>query len=413
MNQQNVTTREPDPFSPADGESKTSVAIAVFAWNEEAGIVDMLEGIFRQNLFAELARRGQRAQVVCVVNGSSDRTAEVARELLERVTRQHPHRSGFTATVTNLVQRGKLNAWNQFVYSISAEEATALFLMDADIKIVGEGALWNMLQTLQANPEVSISTDRPQKHIHAKQRKNTAEKLSGGMSQLTSSSPVQLCGQLYCIRADVARRIYLPKDLAACEDGFLKALVCTDFLTHDVQPHRIQIADEAAHTFEAYLSPTAVLRNQKRQVIGQTIVHLLVDRYLPTWSDSDRGRMATRLREQDANDPVWLKRLIAEHLRRTRFFWRLYPDLLHYRFQCWKQLSWKQRVICFPATLASFFVLLCASFLAWRALRGGSTNYWPKAPRTEPRSPEEPRRSPVLESHLSPPALEASTFKSN
>ena len=48
---------------------------------------------------------------------------------------------------------------------------------------------------------------------------------------MTGSASAQLCGQLYCIRAEVARNIYLPKDLCACDDGFIKALVCTDFLT--------------------------------------------------------------------------------------------------------------------------------------------------------------------------------------
>ena len=62
------------------------------------------------------------------------------------------------------------------------------------------------------------------------------------MSEMTRAAHGQLCAQLYCIRAEVARNIYLPKDLAACEDGFIKALVCTDFLTHEVKPERVRLA---------------------------------------------------------------------------------------------------------------------------------------------------------------------------
>ena len=119
--------------------------------------------------------------------------------------------------------------------------------------------------------------------------------MSLGASQMTGSARAQLCGQLYCIRAEVARNIYLPKDLCACDDGFIKALVCTDFLMHQVWPWRIVAAADAAHTFEAYVSPAGILKNQKRQMIGQTIVHVLVDDYLkklPTsQTDETRGRV--------------------------------------------------------------------------------------------------------------------------
>jgi hypothetical protein len=41
------------------------------------------------------------------------------------------------------------------------------------------------------------------------------DRLALSASQATQSAAAQLCGQHYCIRAEVARNIYLPKDLAA------------------------------------------------------------------------------------------------------------------------------------------------------------------------------------------------------
>jgi len=239
-----------------------------------------------------------------------------------------------------------------------------------------------MLAVLDQDPRANVSVDRPCKDIGLKPRKSLRDMLWLSASQTTLTAPAQLCAQLYCIRAEMARKIYLPKDLAACEDGFIKALICTDILSHEVWPERIRAAEGAAHTFEAYTSPLAILRNQKRQILGQTIVHILVDQYLPGLPGA-REDMGELLRRKDIEDPSWLKRLIAEHLRRIRFFWRLYPGLLSLRFKRLGQLSPVKRWLCFPATVAATAVSFVASFLAYSALRRGCTDYWPQAARGE------------------------------
>jgi hypothetical protein len=260
--------------------------------------------------------------------------------------------------------------------------------MDADIVIHRPETLWNMLAVLDQDPRANVSVDHPCKDIGLKPRKSLRDKLSLSASQTTLAAPAQLCAQLYCIRAEIARKIYLPKDLAACEDGFIKALICTDILSHGVWPERIRAAEGAAHTFEAYTSPLATLRNQKRQILGQTIVHILVDQYLPGLPGAREG-MAELLRRKDIEDPSWLKRLIAEHLRRTRFFWRLYPGLLSLRFKRLRQLPRFKRWLCFPATVAGTTVSFVASFMAYKALKHGCTDYWPQAARAgDTRTPE-------------------------
>ncbi|MEY2466281.1 MAG: hypothetical protein QOD03_802, partial [Verrucomicrobiota bacterium] len=256
------------------------VSIGIIAWNEEQAIQPMLASLFQQSLFSGLSKRGLACEVVCIVNGSTDRTAEVAAEILTRQSLEHAHAETFTWRVMNVQERGKINAWNLFVHSFSSKQAQFLFLMDADIMIHQRDSLWNMLRALENNGEASVAVDQPCKDIGFKQNKTPLEKLSLAASSMTRAARGQLCGQLYCIRSEVARNIYLPKDLAACEDGFIKALVCTDFLRHAVWPGRIQLVKEAAHTFEAYTKPASIFKNQKRQMIGQTIVHVLVDDYL-------------------------------------------------------------------------------------------------------------------------------------
>jgi hypothetical protein len=278
-------------------------------------------------------------------------------------------------------ERGKNNAWNQFVHKFSAPQASVLFMMDADIHLHQPETLWRMLQTLEDSAEANIVVDRPCKHLAFKRRKSLMERLSLGAAQTTLAGEGQLCAQLYGIRSQTARSIYLPKDLAASDDGFIKCLACTDMLAHEVWPRRIAKADGAEHTFEAYTSIASLLKNQKRQALGQAIVHVLVDRELKSWPLGQRLRMAETLKAKDAADPQWLKRLLAQHLSRVRFFWRLYPGLLKQRFRWLSKLSWSKRLLCLPAAIAGCVGSLLGAWLAFRALKKGCTDYWPKAKR--------------------------------
>jgi hypothetical protein len=357
------------------------VSIGVMAWNEEKSIGRMLDSLFGQSIFAELARRNLACEVVCVANGCTDRTTAVAAQSFEQQLQEHPHRNWLSCRVSDLRERGKLNAWNQFVHSISARGARFLIMTDADILLHHKETLWNMLSTLERDARANVAVDQPRKDISFRPRRSWRERLSFSASEITRSASAQLCAQLYCIRAEIARNIYLPKDLAACEDGFIKHVVCTDCLTHPVMPERIRLAEGAEHTFEAYTSPVAIFKNQKRQIIGQTMVHILVDDYLRGLPAPQRLRLAATLREKDHADPLWLKRLICEHLDKTRFFWRLYPGLVTHRLKSLAQLRPVERLKCLPAALAGSAVALAACWMAYRTLRAGSTDYWPRAER--------------------------------
>jgi glycosyltransferase involved in cell wall biosynthesis len=360
-----------------ESHSVRYVSIGIFAWNEQDVIRATLSSLLEQTLLEELPARGLNCELICVLNGCTDNTAQVASAFLQ----DHPLPAGFSWRVINLPERGKLNAWNQFVHTISAPQAQFLFMMDADILLTRRGTLNSMLRTLESDPHASIATDAPMKDVAYKPRKSFADRLSLAAAQITRSSPAQLCAQLYCIKADVARNIYLPRDLAACEDGFIKTVVCTDFLTHESYPERIRLAPDAEHTFEAYTSPRAVLKNQKRQHMGQTIVHILVDKYLKHLPLSQREHLADTLRIKDAEDPSWLKRLINQHLAATNAFWKLYPGLLSHRFRRLAGLSPLQRLLCLPTVLVGLFVTSASSLLAYRSLKAGCTNYWPRAER--------------------------------
>jgi glycosyltransferase involved in cell wall biosynthesis len=356
---------------------RIGASAGIIACNEEEALGPMLESVFRQNLFSRLEASGQACEIIVLANGCTDRTAEVAREILEHQSRHHAHRTAFVWRVLELTQRGKLNAWNEFVHRHSAKEAEFLFLLDGDILLEHPDTLWSMQSTLESNSRACISTDQPLKDIAVKERKSWKDRISLSTTQMNRTGKAQLTGQLYCIRAPIARNIYLPKDLVACEDGFIKSLACSFFLTREPSPERIVQAPNASHIFEAYVSLPEILRNQKRQMIGQTVVHILVDDYLRNLPLEQRLNFAETVQNKENYDPEWLKRLIAAHLKRVKYFWRLFPGLLTFRFERLAALQGFKKIVHFPSALAGFAMTMTAAWQAWRFLKAGSTHFWP------------------------------------
>jgi glycosyltransferase involved in cell wall biosynthesis len=401
-----------------NNDSGICVSIGILAWNEEESIETTLNSILNQLIFKELCKRGLRSEIILVANGCSDRTAEVARGFFVRASRTYsiqPHvesatfgvhqssgvfnfadlqgpKDSVTWRVIEVPERGKNNAWNMFVHSFSARDAACLFLVDADIVIRGDETLWNMYCTLENCPEASVAVDQPVKDIALKTQKSLGERISLATSSMTGTASAQLSGQLYAIRTSVARNILLPRDLVACEDGFIKSLVCTDFLTSSSRAERIGQAAGAAHVFQSYRRPSDLVRNQKRQMIGQTLVHLLVDKHLKDFTQEQKLSLASTLHLKETSDREWLKRLTARHLAEVKYFWRLFPNLLRFRFERWRALSPARRLSHLPATMVGFVVTLLASYLAFRFLKQGSLSYWPDT------------RSPGLRNLISAPS---------
>lgn len=368
-----------------------AVAIGILARNEETRIGVTLASLFRQTLFDELERRGERAEIWVVANACTDDTVGAAQRVFRTESATHPHRRAFTAAAIGISTPGKINAWNVFVHELSSPRARYLVLMDADIRLGHTTTLWNLTRGLAGHPVAQVSVGDPVKDLALKAAPTLRERISLATSRLTRGSGPQLTGQLYCIRADTARRLRLPRDLAACEDGFIKNVICTDFLARDPQPARIVRVPEASHVFEAYTSLRDILRNQKRQMIGQTFVHVLVDRYLPAERLRRQLELAELVRRLDEDEPAWLRELIHAHIRQAGRFWRIFPGVCSFRFVRWtKQRGWA-RVTSLPATIVGSLVTAVAAWMAFRSLRRGLLEYWPiKPPQSGPPAPSAP-----------------------
>lgn len=361
-------------------EYPIALSIGILAWNEEASIGPMLESLFAQSIFARLAARGLRCEVICLANGCTDRTVPVTREIFEQQERTHPDRAGLSAWVADIPEPGRNNAWNRFIHELSAAEARFLCVMDADIIFNRPDTLELVLSTLEQDPHLGGASDWPVKDIAFKRRKTMRDRISLATSDMTGNIAGRLNGMLYCLRTEIARNLYLPRDVVANDDGFFKAAICTDFFRAPSDPTKVVSVRQATHLYEPYLAIPDLINNQKRQMIGQTTVYVIVE-YLKTLSHEDKTYFAETLRRFEQQDPDWLKRLIENHMKGVKHFWQLFPDLLTFR---WKRLAQERglrRITHFPAALAGFCLTLVSSWHAARFLRKGVSTYWPKTQR--------------------------------
>lgn len=350
------------------------------AWNEEDVLRATLESLFRQSVFEKMEARHRRCEIFCIANGCTDRTVEVAREVFTRMSDEHLHSDAFTARVVEIEEPGRSNAWNRFVHDFSAPEAKFICLMDADILFHERDTLISLVETLEVDSHAWVSTGRHFKDIAFKKHKTLRDRISLATSAMTGTIAGGFSGQLYCLRASVVRNIRLPRDLAANDDGFLKAVICTDFLTGELDTTRIAHAPDAAIVYEAYVRLGDILNNQKRQMIGQTTVYVLLE-YLKTLPIDARRRLAETIKTTERRDPDWFRKLNERHIGATRFFWQLFPGILTFRFKRLGKLPGLKKITHAPAALVGFVVTLISCWRAFRYLKSDTSPYWPKPAR--------------------------------
>jgi glycosyltransferase involved in cell wall biosynthesis len=354
-----------------------TLSIGIMAWNEEGSLGPMLESLFGQTVFGRLSSRGEGCEVVCLANGCTDRTVEVARETIASMVRAKRIPPGSSARVEDIREPGRNNAWNRFVHEFSGRATRYICLMDADIIFNQADTMELVVAALEGDPLLGAASDTPVKDVALKGRPTLRERLSLATSDMTGTIQGKLNGMLYCMRADIARNLYIPRDAGANDDGLIKAVICTDFFRAPADPRKVVSVAGATHLYQPYLSLGDILNNQKRQMIGQTTLHVIIA-YLKALPEADRTHLAATLRRLEERNPDWLKEQIEAHIERERFFWRLFPDVLTFRWRRLGRMRGTAKVTHFPAAAAGFLITLVACWRASRFLRGGVAAYWPK-----------------------------------
>lgn len=289
------------------------IVLGILAWNEESSIAATIASLVGQSLLKRADDREFLVEILVVPNGCTDQTPRIADEALKNLGDAFP---AVRSRVEQLAEGGKSNAWNQLVHHLAPADADYFLMMDADIELLTAETLELMWLALENDPHASVSTDLPVKHLANKKNPGLIGRLLLGAGTMTQAAPGQLTGQLYCARAALLRRIWIPLGLIV-DDGFLKQILCTDGYSQPVDNSRIVRAGGASHLFECYTKFRDIWSHQIRQAVGHTLYTYLtayLKREVP-----ERPVYATLL-EKSHSDPEWFVREIHAEIRR-RGWW--------------------------------------------------------------------------------------------
>lgn len=352
------------------------ITIGVLAHNEGGQIGTTLESLFSQSVFTEpTAKEAAYAwEIVVVPNGCTDDTEVVARNFLEAATKKiGSPRTGFR--VVSLDRPGKSNAWNELIHHIAAADTSLFVLMDADIVFGNSRTISNCLHRLLTDTSAVVVVDQPIKVFDDQHGSAFTRRLSAMGSAINAGDPPGVCGQFYCARASTLRQIWMPVGLSV-EDGFVAAMVTSDYFRGEPDPTRIVRAQDAAHYFEGLSSISGIIKHEVRLVIGTLLnCYLCWDSLLFTTPATGDGAGPT-IRELNISKPGWYSRMMNNEIA-ARGRWVIPRSMVLRRFLSWRGYTWPRRLVRLPVTLAAFVFDLVVFYIANRKMVSGrAVGYW-------------------------------------
>lgn len=224
--------------------TRPAILVAVLAHNEERRIGACL---------ASLPLDDAGIAVHVVVNGSSDRTAEIARALGQG-----------RITVHDWAQGGKSRSWNRFMFDTPGIDADTFVFVDGDAEVL-PGSIRALADALAADPGANAAAGLP---CNGRQAERYRAELIATRG---------LFGDLYALSGDFVRRlrasgIRLPEDLIG-DDSLIGALAKTDLASErDWQDARVVPCLAAGFLCEpAARASLASLRLQYRRMINYSV----------------------------------------------------------------------------------------------------------------------------------------------
>lgn len=222
--------------------SKPPVVVAVLAHNEERRIAACL---------ASLPCGDPGVDVHVVVNGSTDRTAAIART--------------FPVTVHDWPEGGKARSWNRFVLDVAPEGSAHVFV-DGDAELV-PGSVAALARCLAEHPQANAAAGMPMNGRRAERYR--AEMIAGH----------GLFGDLYALSGDFVARLRasglrLPEDLVG-DDSLVGAFAKTGLASEaDWREERVVPCRDAGFLCEPVrLASPAALALQRRRMVSYSLRH--------------------------------------------------------------------------------------------------------------------------------------------
>lgn len=277
-----------------------SICIAVLAHNEEKRIGACL---------ASLARAPAEAAVHVVVNGSRDRTADLARAAAEGQPNWFVH---------DYPEGGKARSWNRFLFDELAGFSPLHVFVDGDAE-VAPGSVEALAAALAADPHANAASAVPLNGRNA----------AAYRAALIASHG--LFGDLYALRGEFlarmkARGLRLPVDLVG-DDSLVGALAKTDLGPESQwDDSRVVPVPAAGFTCEQGVPTPTGLQRQHRRLVSYSVRHFqnrIVSQLLrDSGADALPERLADLYREwlpRFAPRPRhwWFDRLALARIRRA------------------------------------------------------------------------------------------------
>ena len=299
-----------------------------------------------------------------VSNGCTDNTAEVARSK-ERDFRDL--RAGFY--VHDLEQGGKSRSWNRAVHEFVSGSADITIFIDADIELVSDGVIAEMLASLRSDARLAACSGFPVKNISGKTKVGFLNHASLIVSE-QSRRPGLINGSLYVARTKVLKEVWLP-DQTPGEDGFLNAMLTTSGFTRPIDTTVVTTPGQPTHTFHAH-GPLEFVSHERRMIVG-TIINRWIFEHL--WSLELTRPAGSLIRDWNERDPEWVERLVRQRAENSR--WLIPRGIVFGRFANDNSKPWWKWLAYAPLATAATLATLPSAYLANKRLKEfGAATTW-------------------------------------
>ncbi len=281
------------------------IYFAIIANDEQSSIKLTIKSLFSQTLFYSKEIQIDYINVSVFANGCTDNTANVARKALHEL-RPLSTCIVLESDVIEYELGDKATTWNRFVHEYTKDDATYLFMVDADILINNKVTCELIVKSLEDNPEAVISSSTAIKDTAIQVKQTLLDKCSNYITKLEQEVRMSaVTGGLMCGRKSFLKRLWLPAYLLNI-DGILTTIAKTDCFSSKVLIHeRVINPPGATFIFEAYRDIRLLYFNHCRRYIGHVIRDHL-DTELTSMNDRGIDPMNS-LKEKYASDPNWLQ----------------------------------------------------------------------------------------------------------
>lgn len=347
------------------------LSIGLCAWNEAATIEGALLSILAQDIFRDETGLIESIEVVCLANACTDKTAEIAREVLSRESKSITKWPALTWRVEDVPWGGLARALNVLTHELSDSSADYMFKMDCDVLIEEPNALRELISALLRDPIAQVAVPVSLKHIAKTSKKSPIDTFSMAASDTFKPENIPLSGALYCGRKLALRSVWQvegPRGSDVGTDVHVRDMLVTDQWRSRAKWREDLVIRVPTATvyFLTYTKVLDMLYHQKRLAIAE-VNRMMLHSYL---SENVKPDGASELiRHNNAQNPDWFREVVDARLKKGQW-WVLPRTMFQWnRLRSLKRLNGLNRLLRLPIALTGEVIDLYAVLAANHAFK--------------------------------------------